>query len=194
MCFELEGERRTLTYLKWYVPRTYLPQLSLANPLRRARNMAHPWCLLLAIIAACFLQVANSLDQFQVDLGYVTYRGSVNARTGNTEFLGMRYAQAPTSMLDSIRQRISRLTSRPRIIALERASSTHAHSWDPSSEFSGSPLSQRSYGCSAGQYLWTHCFQSSSSDPAGLGNGVLYKAAATARLFRRLPLSEVTLR
>ncbi|TEB27080.1 cephalosporin esterase, partial [Coprinellus micaceus] len=34
-----------------------------------------------------------------VDLGYTKYQGVVNAKTGNTQFLGMRYAKAPTGDL-----------------------------------------------------------------------------------------------
>jgi hypothetical protein len=36
-----------------------------------------------------------------VDLGYAQYAGVINPTTGNSEFLGMRYAAPPTGTLPS---------------------------------------------------------------------------------------------
>lgn len=46
------------------------------------------------IWATYFIQTAPI-----VDLGYAKYRGSMNKVTGNIEFLGVRYAAAPTGIL-----------------------------------------------------------------------------------------------
>ncbi|KAJ3526789.1 hypothetical protein NMY22_g10029 [Coprinellus aureogranulatus] len=59
----------------------------------------------LALVASLLCFQAESADaridasSHVVDLGYAKYQGVINSRTGNTQFLGMRYARAPTGDL-----------------------------------------------------------------------------------------------
>ncbi|KAJ3561270.1 hypothetical protein NP233_g10298 [Leucocoprinus birnbaumii] len=51
--------------------------------------------LLLALVAATTANWSSTV----VDLGYAQYQGTMNNETGNIEFLGIRYAAAPTGSL-----------------------------------------------------------------------------------------------
>jgi hypothetical protein len=46
-----------------------------------------------------------------VDLGYAQYAGMINTTTGNTEFLGIRYAAPPTGTVPAITFSVLQLTS-----------------------------------------------------------------------------------
>lgn len=75
------------------------------------------------IWATYFIQTAPI-----VDLGYAKYRGSMNKVTGNIEFLGVRYAAAPTGILLPSLLWLSMCLAFIRAVSLEGASITWSYS------------------------------------------------------------------
>lgn len=61
-------------------------------------------------------EATSSTNQIIVDLGYAKYQGHVNPSTGNTEFLGIRFARAPVGNLrwDAPQPPLPQLTGGPR--------------------------------------------------------------------------------
>ena len=47
-------------------------------------------------VALCLAQGSSASNPLVVDLGYAKYQGVPNANTGNTDYLGVRYAAPPT--------------------------------------------------------------------------------------------------
>ncbi|KAF9447129.1 alpha/beta-hydrolase [Macrolepiota fuliginosa MF-IS2] len=52
-----------------------------------------------ALFSSVITTIYAAAPNTTVDLGYAKYQGSLNNATGNFEFLGMRYAEAPTGTL-----------------------------------------------------------------------------------------------
>ncbi|KAF9447130.1 alpha/beta-hydrolase [Macrolepiota fuliginosa MF-IS2] len=58
-------------------------------------RLSTTFALFLSLITTIYAIAPNAT----IDLGYAKYQGSLNNATGNLEFLGMRYAEAPTGAL-----------------------------------------------------------------------------------------------
>ena len=153
-------------------------------PLSLTRDLYH-----LALVVAAASQGAGEpnidVPPHTVDLGYAKYQGVVNAKTGNTQFRGVRYAKAPTGPSFILNGQRSSLHCLSRCPTMERTTAPRTHPRSPNCRRLAPKLSSRCHGSSTRKFFQNATGLNSPDSP-------LLSEQAPGRVFRGLPLSEVS--